>query len=513
MKHIQFMDTTLRDGEQSAGVNLNPQEKLQIAKQLERLGIHVMEAGFASASLGDFQSVQEIGRVIQHASVMSLARAKESDIREAYEALKGAVAPRLHIFIATSDIHLKYKLRMSRLEVLASIRESVKLAKSLFPTVQFSAEDATRTEHAFLAQALEEAIRCGADVVNIPDTVGYTNPQEYLSLFRYMQQHVPSYEKAIFSCHCHDDLGLAVANSLAAIEGGALQVEGTINGIGERAGNAALEEVAVALRIREDHYKAQTNLVLKEIKATSALVSRLTGMVVPKNKAIVGANAFAHESGIHQDGVLKEASTYEIISPQLVGEEQNKLVLGKHSGRHAFTERMKEIGYELTEEERDRAFRTFKQLADRKKEVTEEDLHALILGETSLVHQPYEVKHLQAHFISNGTQSATVVIEDANGNVLEDAATGAGSIEAIYNAIDRILQLNCKLVDYRIQSITQGQDALAHVHVELEGVTRVTGFGVAQDVLEASARAYVHAAGKLLKRSEMDGKTNRMLSR
>ncbi|MFX3625259.1 MAG: 2-isopropylmalate synthase [Ectobacillus sp.] len=497
MRQILFMDTTLRDGEQSAGVNLNPQEKLQIARQLERLGINIMEAGFAAASEGDFQSVRDIAKIIKNASVMSLARAKESDIRIAYEALKEAAAPRLHVFIATSDIHMKHKLRMSREDVLSTIRESVKLSKSLFPVVQFSAEDATRTDYAFLAQAIEEAIRHGADVVNIPDTVGYTNPQEYYNLFQYLKEHVPSYDKAIFSCHCHDDLGMAVANSLAAVESGVGQVEGTINGIGERAGNAALEEVAVALYIRKDHYNADTTINLKEIKATSALVSRLTGMIVPKNKAVVGANAFAHESGIHQDGVLKEASTYEIISPELVGEEQNKLVLGKHSGRHAFTERMAELGYELSPEERDRAFRAFKQLADRKKEVTEEDLHALMLGEAALADQPFEVKYLQAHFISNGTQSATVVLEDKEGNVLEDAATGAGSIEAIYNAIQRILQLECKLIDYRIQSITQGKDALAHVHVELEqNGTRVSGFGVAQDVLEASARAYVHAAGK-----------------
>ncbi|MGR5985953.1 2-isopropylmalate synthase [Bacillus cytotoxicus] len=349
MKQILFMDTTLRDGEQSPGVNLNEQEKLQIARRLEKLGIDVMEAGFAAASEGDFQSVKRIAESIQNASVMSLARAKESDIRKAYEAVKRAVSPRLHVFLATSDIHMKYKLCMSKEDVLDSIHRSVILGKSLFPTVQFSAEDATRTAQPFLAEAVEVAIRAGADVINIPDTVGYTHPEEYYSLFQYLQESVPSYEKAIFSCHCHDDLGMAVANSLAAIEGGALQVEGTINGIGERAGNATLEEVAVALHIRKDHYKTQSSIILKEIKATSTLVSRLTGMMIPKNKAIVGANAFAHESGIHQDGVLKEVTTYEIIAPELIGESQNLFVLGKHSGRHAFTERMKELGYELTQ--------------------------------------------------------------------------------------------------------------------------------------------------------------------
>lgn len=498
MKDILFMDTTLRDGEQSPGVNLNEQEKLQIARQLEKIGMNVMEAGFASASEGDFRAVQRIAGEIQNVSVMSLARAKESDIYTAYEALKGAVLPRIHIFLATSDIHMKYKLRMSKEEVLDHIYQSVKLGKSLFPVVQFSAEDATRTTPSFLAEAAETAIRAGASVINIPDTVGYTNPEEYYSLFQYLREHVPSYDKAIFSCHCHDDLGMAVANSLAAIEGGARQVEGTINGIGERAGNAALEEVAVALHIREDYYGAKSSLTLKEIKATSTLVSRLTGMVVPKNKAIVGANAFAHESGIHQDGVLKEVTTYEIISPSLVGEIENKFVLGKHSGRHAFTEKMKELGYEFTEEERDIAFRAFKSLADRKKEITEEDLQALVLGETAFAKQQYNIKHLQVHFVSSSIQSATVCLEDVDGNEREDAATGAGSIEAIYNAIQRILHLQCELSDYRIQSITQGQDALAHVHVELkDGNQRVSGFGVAQDVLEASARAYVYAAGKL----------------
>ncbi|PEM47439.1 2-isopropylmalate synthase [Bacillus wiedmannii] len=498
MKQILFMDTTLRDGEQSPGVNLNEQEKLQIARQLERLGINVMEAGFAAASEGDFQSVKRIANTIQNATVMSLARAKESDIRRAYEAVKGAVSPRLHVFLATSDIHMKYKLCMSKEDVLDSIHRSVTLGKSLFPTVQFSAEDATRTAKAFLVEAVEVAIRAGANVINIPDTVGYTNPEEYYSLFKYLQESVPSYEKAIFSCHCHDDLGMAVANSLAAVEGGALQVEGTINGIGERAGNAALEEVAVALHIRKDLYKAESSMTLKEIKATSTLVSRLTGMVVPKNKAIVGANAFAHESGIHQDGVLKEVTTYEIIEPELVGESQNLFVLGKHSGRHAFTEKMKELGYEFTKEERDAVFEAFKKLADRKKEITEEDLRALMLGESAFAAQQYNITQLQVHFVSNSTQCATVVLKDEEGNVYEDAATGSGSIEAIYNAIQRILGLECELVDYRIQSITQGQDALAHVHVELkEGTHQVSGFGVAQDVLEASARAYVHAAGKL----------------
>jgi 2-isopropylmalate synthase len=497
MTRIQLFDTTLRDGEQSPGVNLNAVEKLQIARQLERLGMDVLEVGFPAASNGDFLGVQQIANTLKNCSVTGLARAKESDIRTAYEALKGGVDPRIHVFIATSDIHLKHKLRMSRRDVLEAVKHHVTLCRTLFPRVQFSAEDASRTDYAFLAEVAEIAIQAGAEVINIPDTVGYTNPVEYGRLFHYLKEHVPSFDKAIFSCHCHDDLGMAVANSLAAIENGARQVEGTINGIGERAGNAALEEIAVALHIRQDYYGTATQMKLDEIAKTSTLVSRLTGMTVPRNKAIVGANAFAHESGIHQDGVLKEATTYEIISPELVGVTNNSLVLGKHSGRHAFVNRMEILGYELDEQEMEKTFKAFKSLTDTKKEITDADLHALVAGGKASYNQSFEIEHVQVHFVSNGTQSATVCVKDRDGNEIEDAATGAGSIEAVYNAIQRILNMDCTLVDYRIQSITQGQDALAQVHVELElDGRRVSGYGVAQDVLEASARAYVHAAGK-----------------
>ncbi|GGE79100.1 2-isopropylmalate synthase [Priestia taiwanensis] len=498
MSRIQLFDTTLRDGEQSPGVNLNAVEKLQIARQLERLGMDILEVGFPAASHGDFLGVQQIANTLKNCSVTGLARAKESDIRTAYEALKGGIDPRIHVFIATSEIHLKHKLRMSRQEVLEAVKYHVELCRELFPKVQFSAEDATRTDYVFLAQVAEIAIQAGAEVINIPDTVGYTNPVEYGRLFHYLRQHVPSFEKAIFSCHCHDDLGMAVANSLAAIENGARQVEGTMNGIGERAGNAALEEIAVALHIRQDHYGTPSRMKLNEIAKTSTLVSRLTGMAVPRNKAIVGANAFAHESGIHQDGVLKEVTTYEIISPELVGVTNNSLVLGKHSGRHAFINRMELLGYELDEQEIEKTFKAFKSLTDTKKEITDADLHALVAGGKASYNQPFEIEHVQVHFVSNGTQSATVRVKDKDGNEVEDAATGAGSIEAVYNAIQRILNMDCTLVDYRIQSITQGQDALAQVHVELQlDGCRVSGYGVAQDVLEASARAYVHAAGKL----------------
>lgn len=378
MSKIQFLDTTLRDGEQSPGVNLNRFEKLEIARQLEALGVDIIEAGFAASSHGDFLGVKEIASEIRSVSITSLSRAKESDILTAWEALKHAAEPRLHIFLATSDIHMKYKLNMTSSEVLETARHCIQLAKSYFPKVQISAEDACRTDHRFLAEFVETAITAGADVINIPDTVGYSSPTEYYNLFKFLQENVQSYDKAIFSCHCHDDLGMAVANSLAAIQAGAKQVECTVNGIGERAGNAALEEIAVALHIREDVYKKNSNLRLNEISKTSEIVSRLTGMVVQKNKAIVGANAFAHESGIHQDGVLKEPTTYEIIPPSLIGLSTNSLILGKHSGRHAFIERLNKLGYSFSNEVINEAFIQFKLLTDQKKEINNDDLINII---------------------------------------------------------------------------------------------------------------------------------------
>lgn len=367
MAIIKIFDTTLRDGEQSAGVNLNFSEKLEIARQLERLNVDIIEAGFPAASKGDFASVQNIAQTIKNCSVTGLARAVISDIDAAWGALKDGAEPRIHTFLATSPIHRQYKLRKTKEEVVETAVETVKYAASKFPIVQWSAEDATRTELPFLAEIIEKVIQAGARIINIPDTVGYASPQEYGEIFQYLRNHVPSIDKVSLSAHCHDDLGMAIANSLSAIENGATQIEGTINGIGERAGNAALEELAVALYIRNDHYQASTRLNLQEISRTSSLISKLTGMVVPANKAIVGRNAFAHESGIHQDGVLKEKSTYEIISPDLVGFQSNSMVLGKHSGRHAFKNRLSELGLEVADEEANRLFTVFKDLADRKK--------------------------------------------------------------------------------------------------------------------------------------------------
>jgi 2-isopropylmalate synthase len=497
---IKIFDTTLRDGEQSAGVNLNFSEKLEIARQLERLNVDIIEAGFPAASKGDFASVQKIAQTIKNCSVTGLARAIISDIDAAWGALKDGAEPRIHTFLATSPIHRQYKLKKTKTEVVETAVETVKYAASKFPIVQWSAEDATRTELPFLAEVIERVIQAGARIINIPDTVGYTTPQEYGEIFQYLRNHVPSIDKVSLSAHCHDDLGMAIANSLSAIENGATQIEGTINGIGERAGNAALEELAVALYIRNDHYQASTRLNLQEISRTSSLTSKLTGMVVPANKAIVGRNAFAHESGIHQDGVLKEKTTYEIISPDLVGFQSNSMVLGKHSGRHAFKNRLSELGLEVTDEEANRLFTVFKDLADRKKEMTDDDLAAIVLEEKLSKEQRfYELIGIQIQYGTNSVPTATVTLSGSNNEVIQEAGTGAGSIEALYNTLEKCLNGTANLLDYRIQSVGAGRDALAQVYVKLnyEGM-ETSGRGLAQDVLEASSKAYLNAVNRVI---------------
>ncbi|EMT46383.1 2-isopropylmalate synthase [Anoxybacillus flavithermus] len=499
MRKINIFDTTLRDGEQSAGVNLNLHEKLEIARQLERLGVDIIEAGFPAASKGDFQAVQAIAQTVRNCSVTGLSRSVQSDIDAAWEALKDGAEPRLHVFIATSPIHMQYKLRMTPEQVIETAVESVRYAKKYFPIVQWSAEDACRSDLPFLATIVERVIEAGANVINIPDTVGYITPKQYGDIFSFLKENVRNIEKISLSAHCHDDLGMAVANSLAAIEAGATQIEGTVNGIGERAGNAAIEEVAVALYIRKDYYQAETRLNLQEIKRTSNLVSKLTGMIVPPNKAIVGKNAFAHESGIHQDGVLKEKTTYEIISPQLVGVQSNAMVLGKHSGRHAFRTRIQELGYSLTDEEVNRLFGRFKDLADKKKDITDDDLIALILDEKLDTYKNfYQLCSIQVQYGTNQIPTAVVVLKDGEGNDIQEAATGAGSVEALYNALEKALQLPVTLLDYRIESVGSGRDALAQVYVKvsLDG-KEASGRGTAQDVLEASAKAYIHAVNRM----------------
>lgn len=499
MSQIKIFDTTLRDGEQSPGVNLNQLEKLEIAKQLERFGIDRMEAGFPASSKGDFNAVKTIAETIKETSVTGLARTMKSDIDTAWEALKSAAEPRIHIFLATSPIHMEYKLKKTPEEVIDMAVEAVSYAKQKFSQVQWSAEDASRSDWKFLVEIIEKVIDAGANVINLPDTTGYTTPAEYGSMFHYVKENVPNIDQVALSCHCHNDLGMAVANSIAAVENGATQVEGTINGIGERAGNVALEEVAVALKIRSDFYPYTTALNLKEIKRTSDLVSRLTGMHIQANKAITGRNAFAHEAGIHQDGVLKNPSTYEIITPEMVGVNTNNLFLGKHSGRHAFKNKIVDLGYNLSEEKLHEAFDTFKQLTDRKKEVTDDDLFTILMEvqtDTAAMNK-YELEMFQVQYGTMNVPTATVVLKTPENERVEKACTGQGSVEALYETLDALIKEDLKLVDYQLNSVGRGKDALAESHVQLIiNGEPMNGRGTAQDVVEASANAFLNAVNR-----------------
>ncbi|MBD8498756.1 2-isopropylmalate synthase [Paenibacillus arenosi] len=510
MRKIYLFDTTLRDGEQSPGVNLNTKEKLEIAHQLERLGIDRMEAGFPAASPGDLAAVNAVAKAVKNATVVGLARSRVQDIDAAYEALKDAQDPCLHLFLASSPIHRQHKLRMTKEQMLEAAEAAIKYAGKYFTKIQFSPEDAGRTELDFLCQVTEMAIKAGATVVNIPDTVGYLYPAEFGNIFKTLKEQVPGIEKIQLSAHCHDDLGMATANALAAVLNGADQVEGTINGIGERAGNTALEEVAMALETRQDFFQAKSTMVLSEIARSSRLVSKLTGMVVPGNKAIVGANAFAHESGIHQDGMLKEKTTYEIMSPETIGLKESKLVLGKHSGRHAFREKLIDLGYELTDEQLNIAFSKFKDLADKKKEVSDEDIRAFI--EEKIV-DTTEVFSLQTIYVAYGneaTPTAKVRIVTHDGDVLEQEAEGNGSVDAIYNAIDKATGEEVVLSDYSIKSVTHGKDAQGEVHVVMnQDEIMVSGRGVSTDILEASARAYVDALNRLIEKRQLNSGSRR----
>ncbi|MFC4023970.1 2-isopropylmalate synthase [Oceanobacillus longus] len=501
MSQIKIFDTTLRDGEQSPGVNLNKLEKLEIARQLERFGVDRMEAGFPASSKGDFEAVKAIADTIKNTSVIGLARTIKSDVDIAWDALKGAENPAIHLFLATSPIHMEYKLKKTPEEVIETAVSMVSYAKQKFKEIEWSAEDATRSDWKFLAEIIEKVIDAGATVINLPDTVGYTTPVEYGKLFRYISENVPNIDQVELSCHCHNDLGMAVANSIAAVENGATQVEGTINGIGERAGNAALEEVAVALKIRSDYYPYETGLKLNEIKRTSDIVAKLTGMYVQANKAIIGRNAFAHESGIHQDGVLKNAETYEIITPELVGVTSNTLFLGKHSGRHAFKDKVKEFGVELSEAEVKEAFDQFKKLTDHKKEVTDDDLYTIVMEiktDSSSINK-YQLEKFQVQYGTENVPTATVVLKTPDGKTVENSCPGQGSVEALYKTIDSLIQENIKLVDYQLNSVGGGKDALAESHVQLivNGET-VNGRGSAQDVLQASANAFINAVNRYM---------------
>ncbi|MFH0754872.1 MAG: 2-isopropylmalate synthase [Candidatus Omnitrophota bacterium] len=493
---IIIFDTTLRDGEQAPGASMNQREKLEVALALERLGVDIIEAGFPVISKGDFESVSMVAKKIRSSGVAGLARSVKKDIDAAGEALKGAKRPRIHVFLATSKIHLEHKLRKSPDEIVQMAVDAVKMARQWVDDVEFSPEDASRSEKSFLYRVLEAVIKAGARTVNIPDTVGYAMPDQYGKLILDIRNNVPNINKAVISVHCHNDLGLAVANSLAAVHNGARQVECTINGIGERAGNAAMEEIVMAVKTRSDYFGVTTGINTPEICRVSRLVSKYTGFVIAPNKSIVGGNAFRHESGIHQDGVLKEPTTYEIIRPEDVGFTGTGLVLGKHSGRAALKARLKHLGIELSDDQLVRAFERFKDLCDKKKEVFDEDLVAIVEDE---VQEVKDIWTLESLVVTSGTRIATDVtirLKSA-GKVYERKATGDGPVDACYVAIDEATGMKGKLLNYAIQSVTEGQDAMGEVRVRVNfDGEKISGIGASTDVIEASVKAYLNAVNK-----------------
>jgi 2-isopropylmalate synthase len=493
-RHIRIFDTTLRDGEQAPGASMNAGEKLEVARQLEKLGVDIIEAGFPVSSPGDFESVRQIAREVRGARVAGLARAREQDVRVCWDAVKGAQQPRIHTFISTSPLHMKYQIRMTPQQVLEATRAMVTLAKQLSSEhreadVEFSAMDASRSEVGFLAEVLRTAIECGATTINIPDTVGYAIPSEWADFIRALYAACPPLNDVTVSVHCHNDLGLATANSLAAVRAGANQVECAVNGIGERAGNAALEEVVMALRTRADLFDCETKIVTQEIARTSRLVSTLTGYVIQRNKAIVGRNAFAHESGIHQAGLLSEKSTFEIMKTEDVGLTESDLVLGKHSGRHALRARLAELGYQLSDAELDEAFNRFKDVADKKKQVTIVDLEALV-GEEIRERQDHFTLHSFVTQAGSGITPTTQVEVDVRGRRRRGRSFSNGTVESVFKAIDQAVGLKGSLADYQVHSVSAGKDALAAVVVNDH---TYSGQAVSFDVMEASAKAYVRA--------------------
>jgi 2-isopropylmalate synthase len=506
---VLIFDTTLRDGEQSPGATLNIDEKMEIARQLARLRVDIIEAGFPIASPGDFEAVRRIALEVglpNGPAIAGLARAQKPDISRAWDAVRHAARPRIHTFLATSDIHLKYKLKISREECIQQARDMVSYACRLCPDVEFSPEDAGRSDPDFLYRVLEEAIKAGATTINIPDTVGYTTPEEYGALIRGIIDHVPGARDVVVSVHCHDDLGLATANTLAGIRAGARQAEVTVNGIGERAGNTSLEEVVMAIHTRPQFFGLRTNVDTTQIIRTSRMVSTYTGIPVQPNKAIVGANAFAHEAGIHQDGVLKNPLTYEIMKPETVGLAESSLVLGKHSGRHAFKTRLQALGYDLPKEQLDQVFERFKQLCDKKKVVDDRDIEALIADELYQPTETYHLDHVQVSCGTGSTPTATVRLRHSNGASFTDAATGTGPVDAVYRAINRIVGEPNQLIEFSIKAVTEGIDSIAEVTIRIQtdepipGIqTRVfSGHGANTDTIVATARAYMSALNKLL---------------
>ena len=505
-ERVYIFDTTLRDGEQAPGFSMNMEEKMAVAKQLARLGVDVIEAGFPIASPGDFQAVKRVAQEVKGPVIAGLCRANRPDVERAAEALQPAERKRIHTFIATSEIHMKYKLKMAPDDVLQAAVDAVKLARNYTDDVEFSAEDATRSDMDFLCRIVEAVIRAGATVVNIPDTVGYAIPHEFGERIATLMGRVPNVDKAIISVHCHNDLGLAVANSLAAVKAGARQVECTVNGIGERAGNASMEEIVMALRTRNDLFGLTTGINTQEIYRTSKLVSRVTGVYVQPNKAIVGKNAFAHEAGIHQHGVLSNPLTYEIMTPESVGVPSSTLVLGKHSGRHALKERIKALGFDLDDDLLSRVFEKFKKLADKKKEVYDEDLVIIVEEELMAVPQAFELDYIQTTSGNKVLPTATVCLRRGE-EVFQDSAIGDGPVEASYNAIDRITGFPGKLLSYQIRAVTHGRKALGEVTVKVQfnGIT-VLGRGASTDIVEASVRAYINAVNKYVYKKEREEK-------
>ena len=515
MDHVVIFDTTLRDGEQSPGATLNADEKLEIAKQLARLGVDIIEAGFPASSPGDLDAVRRIAHEVQGPVICGLARCVKGDIDAAWEAIQDAEKARIHVFIATSDIHMEHKLRMSREQVLQRAGDMVAYARSLCDDVEFSCEDAGRSAPEFLYQVLERAIAAGATTVNIPDTVGYTMPGEFGDLIAKIKANTPGIEKAIISVHCHNDLGLAVANSLAGVINGARQVECTINGLGERAGNAAMEEIVMGLYTRASYYHLGTHINTSELYPTSRMVTRYTGLSVQANKAIVGANAFAHEAGIHQDGMLKNPLTYEIMEAKTVGVSESTLVLGKLSGRHALADKLQQMGYHLDDDQLRRAFERFKVLADKKKIVSDRDLEAIVSDEVYQPVEVYSLEHVQVSCGDHAIATATVTLRGPDGQVMTDAAHGTGPVDAVYKAINRLIGVPNELTEFSVNAVTEGIDAVGQVTIRIEaeanGDTNLplnpqtglrsyvfSGHGASTDIVVASGRAYLSALNKLL---------------
>ena len=497
---VKIFDTTLRDGEQCPGASMNTEQKIKVAQALDSLGVDIMEAGFPIASKDDFNAVKEISSVVKKASVCGLARAVEKDIKTCFNAIEKAKKPRIHTFLATSNLHLEYKLKITKDEALKKAVEMVRFARSLCRDIEFSPEDASRSDLGFLYEILSAVIEVGASTLNIPDTVGYCLPTEFGDFIKKIKENTKGIEKAVISVHCHNDLGLATANALSAVKNGARQVECTVNGIGERAGNSALEEVVMNIKTRKDYFKGlKTNISTKEIHHTSKLVSSMTGFHVQRNKAIVGANAFAHESGIHQDGILKHRETYEIMKAEDIGLNKNKLVLGKHSGRHALKDRLNSLGIELNEEELKKTFERFKDLADKKKEVFDEDLEAIVNDEISLQNKRFSLENLQVVCGTSIIPTATVKIKEKDKESLEISEIGTGPVDAIYKAIDKCTGAKNKLVEFSLNAVTEGIDALAEVVVKIESKDGKSfiGKGAHTDIVVASAKAYLSAINKV----------------